>query len=97
MKYNCASNGYKFPAGTYVPVASDENGTYYQSPKGIRVRVGITYFESTPYGGICIKRDAKYGTLTYLVWYDHAGIRKTDTPIAEMSGPNPSDVFILRE
>jgi hypothetical protein len=97
VRYNCASNGYTFPAGTYVPVASDANGTYYQSPRGIHVRVGITFFESTPYGGIYVMREPKYGTVSYLVWYGHTSIRKTDTPIAEMSGPDPRDVFLMNE
>jgi hypothetical protein len=97
IRFNCASNGYFFPAGTYLPIKKDNDGVYYQSPTGIRVRVGITFFESTPYGGIYVKREAKYGTYSYLVWYDRTEIRKYDTPIGEMEGSDPNDVFLLSE
>jgi hypothetical protein len=96
-KYNCASNGYFFPEGIYVPVAKDENGTFYQSPREIHVRVGVTYWESTPYGGIYVKHVVKNGLPTFLVWYDKTEIRKTDTPIRDMKGPNPDEIFAIRE
>ena len=96
-RYDCMSNGYFFPAGVYIPVAKDENGIYYQSPKGIRVRVGVTFFETTPYGGIYVKHVVKNGLRTFLVWYDHTKVKTTDTPIRDMKGPNPDETIAVRD
>lgn len=43
--------GFRFPAGTYIPVAKDENGTYYRSPRGL-FGLGLAVGGSYPVGGL---------------------------------------------
>ena len=54
-------SGFSFPSGIYLPVARDESGVFYQSPKGIKMLALVsTYY---PIGGIYRfrKSDGSYG------------------------------------
>ena len=59
-------SGFYFPAGTYLPVAKDAAGVFYQSPKGIKgLGLGNAYY---PVGGIyCFRQnDGLYGLKSWV-------------------------------
>jgi hypothetical protein len=94
LKYRTLSNGYFFPAGTYLPVARDDKGTYYLSPRGISVRTGITSYLHTSFGGIYVTHLTN-GTQSFIAWYDEPTIRKTDVPLNDI-GPEKTAFIIVR-
>ena len=93
LNYRTMSNGYFFPAGEYLPVASDDKGTVYQSPNGISIRIGITYLAHYEVGGIYVSHQSN-GQLSYIAWYSSYVVRKIDVPLRGI-GPDPDEFIIV--
>jgi hypothetical protein len=87
-------SGFYFPAGTYLPVAKDAHGVFYQSPKGIKgIGVGDRYY---PIGGIYRFRrsDGSYGLKN---WQDSPKIGFMSRDLYDMIGAAFSKNLVLHE
>ena len=59
--------GFRFPAGTYIPVAKDERGgVFYRSPQGL-TGLGVVVGAAYPVGGLYYRKDAD-GSLILKAW-----------------------------
>jgi hypothetical protein len=87
-------SGYYFPAGTYLPVAKDAHGVFYQSPKGIKgIGLGDLYY---PVGGIYRFR-TNDGSLALKNWQGTPKIGFLSRYLYDMWGANFSENLVLHE
>ncbi len=65
LRFVPSLSGYLLPAGTYLPVRKDAQGTYYQSPSGV---VALSFTGGIRYPGGIYRFKYRDGSVGLKVW-----------------------------